>query len=34
MAGGESKQMYSRVELAEGFRKLGVIPGDAVLLHA
>ena len=26
--------MYSRSELAAGFRKLGVVPGDTVMLHA
>jgi aminoglycoside 3-N-acetyltransferase len=26
--------MYSRAELADDFRKLGVIPGDTVMLHA
>jgi aminoglycoside 3-N-acetyltransferase len=26
--------MHSRVELAEGFRRLGVVPGDTVMLHA
>ena len=26
--------MYSRQELADGFRALGVAPGDTVMLHA
>ena len=26
--------MYSRQELAEGFRRLGVVPGDTLMLHA
>ena len=26
--------MYSRAELADGFRRLGVTPGDTVMLHA
>jgi aminoglycoside 3-N-acetyltransferase len=26
--------MYSRQELAEGFRTLGVVPGDTIMLHA
>jgi len=26
--------MYSRQELADAFRRLGVVPGDAVMLHA
>ncbi|MBN1410203.1 MAG: AAC(3) family N-acetyltransferase [Spirochaetales bacterium] len=26
--------MFSRHELAEGFKKLGIIPGDTVMVHA
>lgn len=26
--------MYSRLDLAEGFRRLGVAPGDTIMLHA
>src|ERR1700754_1348710 len=28
------RSMYSREELADGFRALGVNPGDTVMLHA
>lgn len=34
---GEAKErrlMYSRSELANGFRQLGVVPGDTIMLHA
>jgi aminoglycoside 3-N-acetyltransferase len=30
----ESRDMYSRAELANGFRALGVAPGDIVMVHA